>query len=287
MPQLAVNELYPGPDADDVCACNSIVYSLLSACAACQSRFYIDWTSWTTHCATIIVAGFPKTISNDIAVPRWAYNNMTNASVSKFDIDQAIETTAGGTITHTRAQASTVPASTASDSAPGHLTGTSKGLMIVGSVVGSVVAAYLVIWLVLRWARRRAGKPLSEGQIYRPLVQIKIPYEPIDNKSLTFSPLKEMDITSRDQDTNHPFASSGYSGADLPGYLFTSPGSDHQQSPAIESSELFTTVGGHSSSAGHDLERRSSVAAQSPATSARTNPIGRRGAFRGVNFSLP
>jgi len=127
-----------------------------------------------------------------------------------------------GTITHTRAQASTVPASTASDSAPGHLTGTSKGLMIVGSVVGSVVAAYLVIWLVLRWARRRAGKPLSEGQIYRPLVQIKIPYEPIDNKSLTFSPLKEMDITSRDQDTNHPFASSGYSGADLPGYLFVS-----------------------------------------------------------------
>ena len=118
-----------------------------------------------------------------------------------------------GTITHTRAQASTVPASTASDSAPGHQTGTSKGLMIVGSVVGSVVAAYLVIWLVLRWARRRAGKPLSEGQIYRPLVQIKIPYEPID--SLTFSPLKEMDITSRD----HP---SGYSGADLPGYLFVS-----------------------------------------------------------------
>lgn len=128
--------------------------------------------------------------------------------------------TLGGPITHTRAQASTVSASTASDSAPGHQTGTSKGLMIVGSVVGSVVAAYLVIWLVLRWARRRAGKPLSEGQIYRPLVQIKIPYEPID--SLTFSPLKEMDITSRDQDANHPFASSGYSGADLPGYLFVS-----------------------------------------------------------------
>ena len=129
-----------------------------------------------------------------------------------------------GTITHTRAQASTVPASTvlASDSAPGHQIGTSKGLMIVGSVVGSVVAAYLVIWLVLRWARRRAGKPLSEGPIYRPLVQVKIPYEPIDSKyqtSFTFSPLKEMDITSRDQD---PFASSGYSGADLPGYLFVS-----------------------------------------------------------------
>ncbi|KXN92204.1 ATP synthase subunit beta, mitochondrial [Leucoagaricus sp. SymC.cos] len=52
--KLAANEVYTGPDpanTNDVCACNTVVYSLLSVCAACQNRFFVDWTSWTLHCA--------------------------------------------------------------------------------------------------------------------------------------------------------------------------------------------------------------------------------------------
>ncbi len=43
--KLAPNEVYLGPDpqnTNDICACNSVVYSLLSACAACQDRFFIE-----------------------------------------------------------------------------------------------------------------------------------------------------------------------------------------------------------------------------------------------------
>jgi len=95
--------------------------------------------------------------------------------------------------------------------------------MIVGSVVGSVIAACLLFWLLLRWARRQVVKPSNERPtIYRPVVQVEIPHEPMDSKyppSFKFSPL-EIDIANRyPNDTNHPSASPGYSRIDLPSFV--------------------------------------------------------------------
>jgi len=94
--------------------------------------------------------------------------------------------------------------------------------MIVGSVVGSVVAACLLFWLLLRWARRQAVKSSNERPLYRPMVQVEIPHEPMDSKyppSFKFSPL-EIDIASRYPDyANHPSASPDYSRIDLPSFV--------------------------------------------------------------------
>lgn len=326
VPKLAVNEIYPGPDpanTHDVCACNSIVYSLLCTCAACQGRFCVDWTSWTEHCAMAYLEGFPKDIPSDINVPLWAYNKITMASAPSFDMGAAIKTAITGSETSssrspsystsegtsaidTGVQSIVTEASTSSgpsfttltpplkssnlsnETAADNQFGIHRSLMIVGAVVGStaaVVMASLAVWCLLRRSRRREEmSSAASSTFYKPLVEVEIPREPIDKKhqpSWKFSPL-ELDITSRYPGHNGSSAlDHGQSKIDLPNYLFhASPDSEHVHSPAVESSELFATVGGHSSSEGYGPDRR--VSAQSSGTSARVNPFGnRRGASRG------
>ncbi|KAJ3571061.1 hypothetical protein NP233_g4007 [Leucocoprinus birnbaumii] len=317
IPQLAVNEIYTGPNPannHDVCLCNSVVYSLLSVCAACQSRFWMDWTSWTAHCAIAYIRGFPKNISSNVAVPPWAYNNITVISAPNFDMEQAIRTavngpqssttfpstaagatdsvtqsTGGGMPSSTILTPSFVPTDSSSDVVPDNQFTVRKSLMIVGSVVGSALAitlAALVIWCFLRRTRRRKSPPSVTGSmLYKPLGEAEIPKELTEMEEQTsfrFSPL-ELDITSRHPGNISTSALSHvYSRADLPSYLFhASPDSEIPHSPAVESSELFTTAGGHSSSEGHYPFRRNS--SQSFGASARknTSSTSRRGASRG------
>ena len=40
-PPLAPGEVYRGPDTDTSCQCNTVFYSLLSACGACQGHDFI------------------------------------------------------------------------------------------------------------------------------------------------------------------------------------------------------------------------------------------------------
>ncbi|KAF9454636.1 hypothetical protein P691DRAFT_316859 [Macrolepiota fuliginosa MF-IS2] len=116
--KLSANEIYVGPDqknTNDTCACNSVVYSLLSACAACQDRFYIDWQSWTRYCATSYLYRIPGNISSNIVIPSWAYNVISvgtltsipgswNPTLSlqppcnRFDLDAAIQTAISGEV---------------------------------------------------------------------------------------------------------------------------------------------------------------------------------------------
>lgn len=45
VPELALGHTYTGPNItvieDELCNCNTVVYSLISACAACQDREWI------------------------------------------------------------------------------------------------------------------------------------------------------------------------------------------------------------------------------------------------------
>ncbi|KAF8477802.1 hypothetical protein DFH94DRAFT_846164 [Russula ochroleuca] len=61
-PLLDSNQSYAGPSADghdgsDLCKCNTIAYSLLSACDACQGSGWIS---------------FPNLVPPGTSVPRWA-----------------------------------------------------------------------------------------------------------------------------------------------------------------------------------------------------------------------
>ncbi|KAF8077811.1 hypothetical protein FPV67DRAFT_14510 [Lyophyllum atratum] len=37
----------------DICSCNVVIYSLVSACGGCQGRNFINWANWTLNCVAI------------------------------------------------------------------------------------------------------------------------------------------------------------------------------------------------------------------------------------------
>ncbi|CAE6340731.1 unnamed protein product [Rhizoctonia solani] len=53
---------------------SSAVYSLLSACAACQGGSYGTWGQWTANCPTGLInnGSFPFQVPADTAMPQWA-----------------------------------------------------------------------------------------------------------------------------------------------------------------------------------------------------------------------
>ncbi|KAF8892474.1 hypothetical protein BD779DRAFT_1188212 [Infundibulicybe gibba] len=87
IPQLTNGTTYSGPVTDNGCQCNSVVYSLVSACADCQAQQFIKWTDWGKTCQTAFVNAFPYTIPPQTAIPGWAYINMTN--LGSFDVPKA------------------------------------------------------------------------------------------------------------------------------------------------------------------------------------------------------
>ncbi|KAI0341920.1 hypothetical protein BDW22DRAFT_218707 [Trametopsis cervina] len=79
-------ELPPGPIAT-VCRCNTVYYSAISACAACQNGSYVTWTTWKEACVSSIVDQFPKDIPQDTAVPAWAFLDVTTSN--RFNLTAA------------------------------------------------------------------------------------------------------------------------------------------------------------------------------------------------------
>ncbi|KJA27471.1 hypothetical protein HYPSUDRAFT_937449 [Hypholoma sublateritium FD-334 SS-4] len=72
---LPANSEYLGPTLQDAnpCQCNTVTYSLMSACGACQGQDYVSWSVWTTNCATVYGNIFPEPIPSGVSVPGWAY----------------------------------------------------------------------------------------------------------------------------------------------------------------------------------------------------------------------
>ncbi|KAJ3527407.1 hypothetical protein NMY22_g9798 [Coprinellus aureogranulatus] len=76
---LLPDEVYIGPRKgyDTPCTCSSVVYSLISACAWCQNRDFISWSDWSANCTEVFSGVFPEEIPRGVAVPAWAYMDVT------------------------------------------------------------------------------------------------------------------------------------------------------------------------------------------------------------------
>ncbi|KAF8633430.1 hypothetical protein AX17_004601 [Amanita inopinata Kibby_2008] len=152
IPPLPPNDVYFGPPASsaDPCRCNSVFYSLLSACAACQNRNFIGWTAFSTNCTQVYLTVFPRQIPAKTAVPHYAYLNVS--TIDDFDVGTA---SAIGGPESTR----TVPTSTGSP-ASSHTasSGSSKAGAIAGGVIGGVVFLAIVAGALL-WFRKRNRPP--------------------------------------------------------------------------------------------------------------------------------
>ncbi|TEB30502.1 hypothetical protein FA13DRAFT_1733819, partial [Coprinellus micaceus] len=95
IPALLPNNVYIGPWAggqNTPCRCSSAFYSLLSACAHCQTRNFLPWSLYAFNCTPPYVRVFPRDIPRGIAVPAWAYMNV---EVADF-WDPSVAQTYGG-----------------------------------------------------------------------------------------------------------------------------------------------------------------------------------------------
>lgn len=78
IPKLVAGNHYTGPTADDKCQCNSVLYSVISACAGCQKGTWLTYDQWTANCSKPpAMSTFPQSITNETRVPAWAFLNVT------------------------------------------------------------------------------------------------------------------------------------------------------------------------------------------------------------------
>ncbi|KAF8576971.1 hypothetical protein K439DRAFT_591462 [Ramaria rubella] len=102
------------------CLCSSVTYSMVSACGACQGGDVAFWSVWITDCSTslISVGSFPLPIPQGIAVPAWAYLDVTSGNTWSATDAQDIAT--AGNEPDSSSPAPTSPASaTSRSSSPG------------------------------------------------------------------------------------------------------------------------------------------------------------------------
>jgi len=166
IPQLPPGRLYAGPSTAQFypCECNTVVYSLISACAACQGSTGILWSAWSYNCSTVDNSTYPKSIPDGTRVPHWAYLDVTADSSWNASAAQS----AGDSPEVTPNAPSTIQASSTASAAPKSTSGSNQNKShsnageIAGAVVGAVVGGALLTAFILWYRRRRRLR--AEGQ---------------------------------------------------------------------------------------------------------------------------
>lgn len=156
---------YQAPTVAQVnpCACSSVFYSLLSACADCQSGKVLSWSVFKANCNTVYPQIFIGNIPSGTAVPHWAYQNVTvddafNSTLAQENLN-APESTANSqpTGTATPGASSTSPPKKSNAGA------------IAGGVVGGFVLLAGVSIAVLCFIRRRRRGVAPSNLVQTPM----------------------------------------------------------------------------------------------------------------------
>ncbi|KAF9246139.1 hypothetical protein BU15DRAFT_70255 [Melanogaster broomeanus] len=178
IPALPQGEEYTAPSGTNAnrCECNTVAYSLVSACAACQDANYISWPAWIINCnatavrqvaffllAKHIVIGFsslPEAPPPGTVVPPWAFisvnqNGTWNATAASLNATSIPTTTSSLAPQSTSTAAPLASPSSTTTSGPSH-SGTNVGA-IAGGVVGGVMGLLAVAGIILCCIRRNRG----------------------------------------------------------------------------------------------------------------------------------
>lgn len=174
--QLDPDEHYVSPSKDHpgdlACDCNTVMYSLIMACATCQDATAYPWLTWVGACEGVYVSAYPSTIPQGTAIPQWAFFNVTRLAGGLYDDGNAksigrdpeafpktlnTKTTSGG------------PGSTGVVSG-----GTSSGGKHIGAIVGGVVGGVgglavvaVVVLLLIQRNRKNRDKSSQPQQQYQ------------------------------------------------------------------------------------------------------------------------
>jgi len=176
VPALATGLVYLGPipEAANGCRCSSVFYSLISACALCQSDQFLKWSAYNGNCTSVYPGIFPFDIPAGTKIPHWAYLDVV---ASDQFLPLAAQAAAGGPestnipgSTTTASATGSISSSTASTSVPASSGSSSSSHSsnagaVAGGVVGGVVGLALIAVFVFWWTRRRPTRPAQSALV--------------------------------------------------------------------------------------------------------------------------
>ncbi|KJA17094.1 hypothetical protein HYPSUDRAFT_46726 [Hypholoma sublateritium FD-334 SS-4] len=95
IPTLPTSSSYPGPSGNSVnpCTCSTVYYSLLSACALCQNALISSWQTYNLNCEALQISVFIPPLTADIAIPNYAFQDVTATPNGTFDEQLAMNYT--------------------------------------------------------------------------------------------------------------------------------------------------------------------------------------------------
>ncbi|KAJ7273317.1 hypothetical protein C8J57DRAFT_1506841 [Mycena rebaudengoi] len=206
--------LYAPPSVNEVnpCACSSVFYSLLQACAACQGATLLPWSKFDANCVMVYSQIFDENIPAGTAVPHWAYQDVNAQTDGTFNITlaqtqkelNAPESTPISKPTSASLPSGTSVAPSSKKSNAGAIAGG-----VVGGVVGAALITIAALWFIRR--RRRGAAPSnlvavpmgyhSTGDITPFTSAIPTPklYDPADPSTFPNSPSSRMYNSGRVQ----------------------------------------------------------------------------------------
>jgi len=178
---------YSGPPSgqSNLCQCNTVVYSLISACGGCQGSSWISWPQWSYNCSsTAPPSTFPFAIPDGTRVPHWSYLDVTltgdwNATAAQSAGDSP-EAKPSPTTTSSAAGASS--SSNQNKSHTGLIAGAAAG-----AVVGVSLLIGIIFWYLWRWRSRGEGQqPTSPAnEAFVNAQKISFPVSPSHTETLT------------------------------------------------------------------------------------------------------
>jgi len=184
VPALESDHHYTPPLLTNECVCNTVIYSLFSACASCQDAQTSPWTDYSTNCTGKTPDGqYGFAIPPKTAVPAWAYQlvqgsnrfNLTQAqlvgglpeNVSTISTSSSVRSHSSSTSTAKAAGGTTRSGSSDDPSKSGVSDDSGKsGSTNVGAIVGGVVGGVggiaiiggIVAFLLLRKRKEKAAE---------------------------------------------------------------------------------------------------------------------------------
>jgi len=192
LPPLPNNGLpYMGPTGVNgtiLCNCNTVIYSLISACDLCQGETWLSWSTYSTGCIEVLPpSSFPNPVPADTRVPQWALIDVTlentwvesmafaagdspevgpGKMIGPYDISVSASGTSSGSSSTAR------PTSK-------HTSSNSNTGLIVGCVVGGMVVISLAVAFGFFLGRHRREAPvvasLVAGASQPPMDEIQQP----------------------------------------------------------------------------------------------------------------
>ncbi|KAH7913750.1 hypothetical protein BJ138DRAFT_1124146 [Hygrophoropsis aurantiaca] len=162
---------YTPPTTVTPCECNTVTYSLISACGGCQGATWVTWDYWTLNCSgSTSNQQYPRPLPSGTAVPAWAYLALTNGTWDSTAAQQDISAPESSASVVQSSTASSAPSGSASvPSQPNNSnqksssnTGAIAG-GVVGGVVGLALISAIILFILRRNSRNSSGQMADSG----------------------------------------------------------------------------------------------------------------------------